>query len=90
MHIHTVSIIILQREWQKHVTLGSELEFARYEVFRAVLITIYVVGDMTPCRVVNSERRYEGVCCHHIPEFISLLKYSLFVGSSTYHTCCML
>jgi len=66
------------------------MQLLRFEVLRAVLLQVQVFWDVSPCRLVNSDGRFEGSLCFRtqsiqrdIPENsnLQILKYNNYFFS---------
>jgi len=49
---------------------GLHIELEKFDVFTEALLTIQAVRDVTPCRLVNNYRRFNGSYCPNLQCYI--------------------
>jgi len=69
------------KRMRTHWAYVNEIHILRFEVLRAVLLQVQIFRKVSPCRLVNSDRRFEGSLClrtqsisRNIPEDLNLQK----------------
>jgi len=59
----SVSAIYACKHMRTHRACVNEIQLLRFEAVRAVLLQVQIFRDVSPCRQVNSDRRFEGSLC---------------------------